>query len=234
MAGPVVHIDYFSDILCVWAYVAQIRVDELVSKYGEKVKFNQHFIPVFGSTEKRINNSWKDRGGFQGYHDHVMSVGEKFEHIELHPDIWLKNIPKSSASCHHFLTSVYLLEKKNVISCVPDEQCKGRTLFEEIIWQTRLSFFRDLQDVSDLEVQLKIANNMGLPIEKIVEQMNNGEAMAAMCGELELRDEYRVTGSPTYILNEGRQKLYGNVGYKIISANVKEILDNPSNQASWC
>jgi hypothetical protein len=64
--------------------------------------------------------------------------------------------------------------------------------------------------------------------------MHSGEAMAAMCGDLELRDEYRIAGSPTYVLNEGRQKLYGNVGYKIISANIREILDNPSNQASWC
>jgi len=36
------------------------------------------------------------------------------------------------------------------------------------------------------------------------------------------------------LLNEGRQKLYGNVGYRIIEANVQEILHQPGNQASWC
>lgn len=234
MSKPYIHIDYFSDILCIWAYIAQVRIDELTSQYSDQIKFNQHFIPVFGSTEKRIASHWKDKGGFNGYHQHVMGICSKFDHIEVHPGIWLENIPKSSASCHHFLTSVQLLEKKNHISCVPNLECKGRTLFEEAIWQARLHFFRDLQDISDLDVQMKIARDMDLPVDEIIQQMHSGEAMAAMCGDLELRDEYRIAGSPTYVLNEGRQKLYGNVGYKIISANIREILENPSNQASWC
>jgi len=234
MTKEFIHIDYFSDVLCIWAYIAQIRIDELTSQYADQIKFNQHFIPVFGSTEKRITNQWKEKGGFQGYHDHVMGVCAKFDHIEVHPEIWLENIPKSSASCHHFLTSVYLLEKKNLITCERDKQCKGRTLFEETIWQMRLHFFRDCQNVADLDAQTKIAREMDLPVEQIIKQMHTGEAMAAMCSDLELRDEYKIAGSPTYVLNEGRQKLYGNVGYKIISANIREILDNPSNQASWC
>ena len=234
MTSPAIHIDYFSDVLCIWAYVAQVRVDELIGQYGNQIKFNQHFIPVFGSTEKRITVHWKDRGGFKGYHEHVMGVAQQFEHIELHPRIWLENIPRSSASCHHFLTSVQLLEQKDLISCTPDQACKGRTLFEEIIWQMRLRFFRDLQDISDLEVQMGVARDFSLPADKILQQMQNGEAMAAMCCDLDLREEYKVSGSPTYVLNEGRQKLYGNVGFRIINANVKEILDHPSNQASWC
>lgn len=55
-----------------------------------------------------------------------------------------------------------------------------------------------------------------------------------MCRDIELRDEFRVDGSPTYILNEGRQKLYGNVGYRIIEANLHEILKQPKVEASWC
>ena len=58
--------------------------------------------------------------------------------------------------------------------------------------------------------------------------------MAAFCRDIELRDEYRVEGSPTYVLNQGRQKLYGNLGYRIIEANVQEILSRPEHQASWC
>ncbi len=33
---------------------------------------------------------------------------------------------------------------------------------------------------------------------------------------------------------QGRQKLYGNLGYRIIEANVQEILSRPEHQASWC
>ena len=66
------------------------------------------------------------------------------------------------------------------------------------------------------------------------ELLNNGLALAAVCRDAELRDEYKVEGSPTYVLNHGRQKLYGNLGYKIIEANVEEVLRRPMEAASWC
>ena len=52
----------------------------------------------------------------------------------------------------------------------------------------------------------------------------------------DLRDatDQGVKGSPTWVLNEGRQLLYGNVGYRILNANIEELLKNPGNEASWC
>ena len=45
----------------------------------------------------------------------------------------------------------------------------------------------------------------------------------------------RIEGSPSFVLNEGRQKLYGNVGFRIIEANIQELLRAPGgDQASWC
>ena len=45
-----------------------------------------------------------------------------------------------------------------------------------------------------------------------------------------------VQGSPTFVFNEGRQMLYGNVGYRIIEANLRELLSRPSAEGmpSWC
>ena len=40
-----VTIDYFSDLLCVWAYLAQIRVDELRRNFGDRVRIRQRFVP---------------------------------------------------------------------------------------------------------------------------------------------------------------------------------------------
>ena len=45
----------------------------------------------------------------------------------------------------------------------------------------------------------------------------------------------KIEGSPTFVLNEGRQKLYGNVGFRIVEANIAEMLRQPDpDQASWC
>jgi len=47
---PVV-IDHFSDVLCVWAYAAQIRVDEIQREFGSQVHINYHFVPIFAVVE---------------------------------------------------------------------------------------------------------------------------------------------------------------------------------------
>lgn len=35
-------------------------------------------------------------------------------------------------------------------------------------------------------------------------------------------------------LNEGRQILFGNVGYRVLQANIEELIKNPEVEASWC
>ncbi|MGI2099915.1 hypothetical protein [Shewanella oncorhynchi] len=41
-------IDYYSDILCVWAWVAQQRIEELNQKLENKIHFKYHYLDVFG------------------------------------------------------------------------------------------------------------------------------------------------------------------------------------------
>ncbi len=43
-----------------------------------------------------------------------------------------------------------------------------------------------------------------------------------------------VRASPTLTFNEDRQRLTGNVGYRIIEANVRELLERPETQQTWC
>ena len=46
-------------------------------------------------------------------------------------------------------------------------------------------------------------------------------------------DKMRIEGSPSFVLNEGRQNLYGNVGFRVIEANIVELLRvSDSDQAS--
>jgi predicted DsbA family dithiol-disulfide isomerase len=229
-----VQLAYFSDVLCVWAYTAQIRLDELKRQYGERLCVSYHFIPIFGCTAHRIGEGWREQGGFAGFGAHVRGVCEDFPHVEVHPDIWRGTAPRTSANCHQFLKAVQVLEQQGGISAAPRDDYAGRSLYEELMWRVRLAFFRDARDIGRLDCLLDIAGGLGLTPDLIRAQLENGEAMALLCRDLELRDELKVEGSPTYVLNEGRQKLYGNVGYKVIAANVEEILNRPQEQASWC
>ena len=81
---------------------------------------------------------------------------------------------------------------------------------------------------------MKIAENLGLPVDKIKNLIESGAAFAGLDDDLQLKEKYGVSGSPTLVLNEGRQIIYGNVGYRVIEANIQELLTQPEYQASWC
>jgi predicted DsbA family dithiol-disulfide isomerase len=222
-----IQIVYFSDILCVWAYIAQIRLDELKITFEDRVAIEYHFVTIFGNAREKLELRWRDRGGLQGYSDHVRESAKKFNHIHIHPDIWTKSTPVSSMSAHVFLRAIHLLEAKDVID-------KSDRMFEKSIAAFREEFFTKLVNIADRKAQFEIAEELGLPIASIQAQIDNGNAYAQLSKDLELVKEHTVTVSPTLIFNEGRQRLNGNVGYRTIEANIRELITNPPGEQSWC
>ncbi len=222
-----IRISYFSDILCVWAYIAQIRLEELKANFQDKIAIDYHFVSVFGNAREKLESRWRDRGGLQGYSEHVQDVVKKFNHVSVHPGIWTNTIPHSSMSCHLFLQAIQLLEIKNIIP-------KSEKRFEQVTWTFRERFFKDLVNVSERSVQFEIAEALGLPIAAIQAQIDSGEAYARLSQDFDLVKELAVSVSPTLIFNEGRQRLNGNVGYRVIEANIRELLNNPRDEQSWC
>ncbi|MCF6198604.1 MAG: DsbA family protein [Hyphomicrobiaceae bacterium] len=230
-----VKIDIFSDVLCVWAFGAQARFDQLKRDFGDQVDLHYRFIPIFAATKHKIANGWKDKRGYQGFNRHLLEVTRSWDHVSLHSDLWLHERPASSNNTHLFIKAVQLLEQAGALSRQPQSAHGGRTLFEEFVLQVRIGFFEKNINISRTGELEKIAANHGLPVEKIRELIENGEASAALHLDMEARDRFLVPGSPTLVMNDGRQRLYGNVGYRVIEANVEELLANHQHgEASWC
>ena len=221
-----IRIFYFSDVLCIWAYIAQIRLEELKIAFSDKIAIDYHFVSVFGNAREKLENGWRDRGGLKGYQDHVKAIANKFEHISVHPDVWSR-VPASSTSAHLFLNAIQLLEIKDL---VPESD----KVLERTAWAFREAFFTKLADISDRKVQFKIAEELGIDITLIQAQIDSGEAYALLSKDFDLIKEHQITVSPTLIFNEGRQRLNGNVGYRVIEANIRELLNNPPDEQSWC
>src|SRR5665811_1610778 len=99
--GPmsVVKVSYFSDALCIWAYIAQARIDAVKEKFGDSVRLNYRFCSVFGNTALKVTSTWRDKGEYAGFNAHLRNVALQFPHIEVHPDIWLKTRSVSLARC---------------------------------------------------------------------------------------------------------------------------------------
>lgn len=218
-------LDYFTDVLCIWAYVAQIRLDELKQAFGDKVQVNEHFITLFGNTDKRIGEGWKDKGGYEGFNQHVLNVAKGFPHLNINPNVWITCKPTSSANSHLFLKAIQLLVSENKMT---------NNDFHTTVWNIRKAFFQDAKDISQLDILIEIGREMSLPINLIQEKINNGTAIAALCADMDMREKNKLEGSPTYLLDNGRQKLYGNVGYRVLEANIQELLERPQGIASWC
>lgn len=220
-----VRIDYFSDILCVWAYVSQIRLDECDTHFTDRIELHEHFIPVFGDVAGKMEAGWNHRGGIAAYAAHVREVAARFPHVEVSERVWVENTPKSSAPAHMLVKAAQLLESGDGGECPPSR---------ELAWQIRLAFFRDGRDVSARGVLLEVAEAAGFDPGALAARLDSGEAMAALCADAELQKTHLIQGSPTLLLNEGRQKLYGNVGYRVIQANIEELIERPGDVASWC
>jgi predicted DsbA family dithiol-disulfide isomerase len=230
-----VRLDYFSDVLCIWAYGSQVRVDELKRVFAGKVALHYRFIPLFAATAERIGRGWAGRGGFAAFGRHVREVAGQWSHVEVHPKLWEQDVPPSSIPAHLFLKAVQLMQDRGDVSGEPVSEFDSRTAFEEAVWRVRCAFFRDARDVASVSVLEDIAAQLGLDVGAIKAMIDCGEAHAALHLDDEAKQQYQVPGSPTFIMDEGRQRLYGNVGYRIIEANVRELLHDPHyGEASWC
>jgi predicted DsbA family dithiol-disulfide isomerase len=222
MKTPILH---FSDVLCFYAYAAQIRIDELCRSFPNEVDLCFHFCLVFGDVERRFAERWGNRGGVQGYAAHLRGVAERFPHVTVHPEVWTRNTPASSLPAHLLLRAVGVLER--------DEQVAPGT-FRSADKAVREAFFCDARNVASARVLGEIAETLGLPQAALQQTLDSGRAHADLSRDLELVRQHSVTLSPTLLFNEGRQRLNGNVGFRIIEANVRELLRTPEHEASWC
>ncbi|VAW71595.1 hypothetical protein MNBD_GAMMA13-871 [hydrothermal vent metagenome] len=230
-----VSIELFSDVLCIWAYAAQARIDQLKVDYGEQIELHYRFIPVFAAAHQRIEQAWQDKDGYAGFNRHLREAAEAWDHISLNPDIWLHNAPPSSLVAHLYLKGLQSLEDQGLVSEQAVRDYQGRSLFEEFLWRVRCAFFQDGRNIAEMATLDALAESMDLPLSEIHQQIDTGVAHAALHLDTEVRDRYLVPGSPTLVFNEGRQRLYGNVGYRIMDVNIRELLrDAQSGEASWC
>jgi predicted DsbA family dithiol-disulfide isomerase len=215
-----ISIDYYSDALCIWAYIAQARVDEIKRQFGDQVEINYRICKVFADVDYKMQTTWKANGGYEGFAEHLHEVAGQYDHIELHKDIWLKTRPASSTPAHLIIKAVQK---------VAPEKCLAITI------ALREAFFNEARDIADSEVLEQILEEVGVPVGEVNALICSGQAHALLEADMREKELQNISGSPTFVLNDGRQKLYGNVGFGVIEANIKELLRSPHmGAASWC
>ncbi|WP_158583884.1 DsbA family oxidoreductase [Salinibius halmophilus] len=212
-------IDYFSDVLCVWAWIAQVRNDKLQSDYGDQIALTPKFMNLFGNTEQRIAQGWQDRGGYHGFAEHVEHSVASYPDAPVNEDVWRTVQPKSSMPAHLVLAAIR--------AEFGDEASMQAS---KII---RHAFFVEALDISRQSVLLELVAPL-IDVDLVQQSIASGVAFAELAGDYQQAEKQRLHGSPSWLLNGGRQTLFGNVGYRVLSANCEQLLRHPNGEASWC
>lgn len=226
--------DYFNDVLCIWAYIAQIKVDELNKQFASDIELEYRYLPLFTDYPGRMHRNWQEKGGMQGLNRMMQKLAHRYDYIEVHPEVCLMELPASSATAHEFLKALQLLERREIISSAREPKWHLRRLSEQFAWEIRLRFFRDGDNISRRHYLMELTESFDIPRAPLEAVLNDGEALASLFDDAAAKEKMLIEGSPTFVFNEGRQKLYGNVGYRIIEANVQELLSHAETDASWC
>jgi len=213
-------IEYYSDVLCVWAWIAERRNEQLRASYGDQVTLKTRYLELFSDTATRIGKGWAERGSYGGFCQHVLKSAEPYEEAPIHPEIWKKCQPSTSANAHLVIKASEL---------VGDEQTATR-----LARNLRERFFVHAEDIGRLDLVLSAASELGLPIGEMRTVIDSGVPIANLLADNKSALSQHIQGSPSWVMNSGRQILYGNVGYRVLQANVEELIRSPAHEASWC
>ena len=128
-------------------------------------------------------------------------------------------VPRSSLNAHMVAKAV--------------QTSSGEDALANALLAIRRAFFEEARDVSDFDSLTEIVSSAGIDADMVRKEIATGDAAAALMADYERAETLRLRGSPTFVMDGGRQTLFGNVGYRILAANVEELLST-STGASWC
>jgi predicted DsbA family dithiol-disulfide isomerase len=213
-------VDYWSDVLCVWAWIAQPRLEQALNDWADRVTIRLRFLDVFGNAHDKIRRQWGGDKGFERFADHVQDSARDHPHTRLHEGLWREVRPCSSLPAHLHVKAA--------------ECALGPAAALALSARLREAFFTGGEDISRRETLDAAVDALGLDAPALRTVLESGEALAALAADQREAQDGKVSGSPTWVLNDGRQLLYGNVGYRILNANFEELLRERPQGASWC
>lgn len=217
--------EYWSDPLCVWAFVAQTKLDQILDEAGDKLEVRYHIVPVFGSIPWRFSaGPWADQG-VEGRIEATRRIAENNGRHDVSGECWAKDCPSSSWSSGAASKAVFGAENDGEIA-------PGRGA--EFLLQLRERFFVDRLNIARRDVQLQVAERLEIPRASVERRLDDGSALAALWEDERRKQELKIQGSPTYVFDGGRAMLYGNFSFGILHATVEELVGGLSPGASRC
>lgn len=217
------HFSYWSDPLCIWALVAQEKLDRLLDEHGPRLDVDYRVVPVFGSVAWRFAHGPWAEGGVEGRCTVTRRVAEKSGRGDVSGACWRVAMPASSWAPATAIKAVFAAHDELGADAGPHYQ---RALRE--------AFFVGERDIALRAVQLEVAEQLGLARAPIEARLDDGSALAAVCEDHAEKERLKLQGSPTYVFDGGRAILYGDVAFGVLHATVEELVRGLTPGGSPC
>ena len=214
---------YWSDPLCVWALVAQKKLDRVLADLGDQVRVDYRIVPVFGSVPWRFAQGPWAKEGVDGRVAATRRIAEQGGRPDVSGECWRRAMPATSWAPAAAIKAVFALEDGRGEEAGPVYQ---RALRER--------FFVGEQNIALRSVQLELAEELGLPRGPLEARLDDGSALAHVCEDYAEKERLRIQGSPTYVFDGGRAMLYGNFDDRILRGTVEELLRGAGPGGSAC
>jgi predicted DsbA family dithiol-disulfide isomerase len=221
-----VRIDHWSDPLCIWAYVGQSRLDRLLEAWGASVRVHYRVVPVFGSVPWRFTQGSWAAAGPEGRALATARTAARFgAPAEVDGRVWLDDPPASSWAPGAAIKAVALMEAEGL---APD----GAVAAYQVA--LRRALFEQHRNTARRDVFLDVAGQQALDVDALTARLDDGRAVAALFEDHQERERLGLQGSPTYVFDDGRIALYGNVAEDVLHATVAALVAGDVGGGSRC
>lgn len=220
-----IEFEYWSDPLCIWAYVAQPKLEAVLERHGEQLAPRYRVVPVFGSIPQRFATGAWSEAGPQGRAEATRRVASQHQHENVDGSCWLNDCPSSSWSAGAALALVHRMSEDQTIS-------RGQA--ERYQWRMRERFFVENQNVARRTIQLELAEETGVSREVLERRLDDGTGLSALWEDHARRESLGLRGSPTFVFDGGRAMLYGNFSEAVLNATVEELVKGLVAGGSEC
>lgn len=211
---------YWSDPLCVWALVAQQKLDRVLDELGDRLRVDYRIVPVFGSVPWRFSQGPWAKEGLDGRVAATRRIAEQGGRSDVSGECW-RCAPSTSWAPAAAIKAVFALDDASEVGPAYQRALRER-------------FFVAEQNIALRSVQLELAEEMSLPRAAIEARLDDGSALSAVCEDHAEKERLRIQGSPTYVFDGGRAMLYGNFDYGILHATVEELVRGVGPGGSAC
>jgi predicted DsbA family dithiol-disulfide isomerase len=219
MSPKPLKIDIVSDVVCPWCYIGKRRIEEALALVPD-VPVDVHFRPYFLnpwvpregiSREDYLTTKFGSVEAYKGMAGRVVAAAKE-EGLVYRPDLVQRQ--PNTTDCHRLIHWAEAIGKA--------AEMKQRLM--EL-------YFRDGGDLTDTEVLIKAAADIGLEADDVRRRLATDEDVALVSGQAQEAADKGVSGVPTYVFAQ-KYAVSGAQAPELLARAIRQVSEEVNAQAA--